>query len=141
MAYTSDEWWTTTMGGQRWGWLMPTEFVSMVAQLTGDCVHGTRSPLIRLSLWLGVGKSTVYRWADGTDPIPKWVALMLKSSLELQEHGKAILTDVEADWLPYSDGANGRQRPVEPPDGGTQAVLQNPDIDSQNLAFSHWGRD
>ena len=79
-------------------------------------VHDAHAPFIEFSIWAGVGKSTVYRWADGADPIPKWVALLLT-------HGAYFcplieINDADVDWLPFSDGANGRHRPATTlPDG------------------------
>ncbi len=118
MAYTKDEWWKTDTEGKRIGWMTPGEFTRMVCRLFG--VKGThyQAPLMQFAEWVGVGKSTVYRWATGQDPIPKWVALLIESERLVWTRGDDH-TIVEAPWLPFSEGANGRRRPTStPPDGG-----------------------
>ncbi len=133
MSYTKDEWWHTTPSGARWGWLQPIQFTEQITALSGGGEHQPRAPMIRFSWWVGVGKSTVYRWAEGIDPVPKWVALLLKSMLQLQAGDTAFPVDVEADWLPYSDGANGRQRPAAPLTGETDKPKQPQAIDPRML--------
>ena len=119
MAYTKDEWWLTKPDGKRIGWMQPTAFVKQVQLLTRD-VRGVTSPMLRTAKWLGVGKSTVYRWADGTDPIPKWVALLLETAMRLQGDGPDFPVEIEAPWLPLSESANGvNPTKPSPPDGGT----------------------
>ena len=128
MANTKDEWWRTTPAGRRIGWLQPSVFHQRVTELAGgECVHGTHAPLIRFSLWIGVGKSTVYRWADGTDPIPKWVALLLEAMRQIRTVDKFLPVNVEANWLPFSDGANGRHRPATPLTGETDKLVRGVD--------------
>ena len=132
MAYTKDEWWRNGIGGQRTGWLKPGEFTRMVCRLFG--VKGThyQAPLMQFAEWVGVGKSTVYRWALGQDPIPKWVALLIESERLVWTRGDDH-TIVEAPWLPYSTGANGRQHPVTPPDGGSTSTQQSKGVDPRML--------
>lgn len=119
MAYTKDEWWETTRGGMRIGWMEPAVFLQAVAKMFGGCAQKSPRPIMHFAAWAGVGKSTAYRWAEGSDPIPKWVALLLTVEMTVWEQGDDH-TIVEAPWLPYSKGANGRQyKSVVTPDGGT----------------------
>lgn len=125
MAYTSDEWWAKDHpAGKRVGWMLPWEFMDTVTKLFGG-TKSTQAPLLLFAQWAGVGKSTVYRWANGDDPTPKWAATLLALELKLYHLNKAG-TVINAYWLPYSDGANGRQRPVDqPPDGDTAERIDN----------------
>jgi len=141
MAYTIDEWWLESPRGQRTGWMQASAFSQKMGR-----VFGGKGWQNRFAQWAGIGKSTVYRWSTGADPIPKAIALLITALYQQQAPRENHSLRVTASWLPLSKGANGRQEEPyhvapPPPDGGTPPVLQNLDIDSQNTAFSHWGND
>lgn len=92
MAY-SKEWWYTDPNGLRIGYMQPVDFDSILAGY-----YGERKWVAAFSKDFNLSLPTLYRYRDGTAPIPKHVAMIVMMLVEIG--GPDKLPTIDADWLP-----------------------------------------
>lgn len=106
MAFTKEDWWHTDKTGRRIGWMWPEDFVSIL-----ESFYGEKRWVHSFSYECGFARSTIDRWKEGTMPIPKHVALIVRLLGDRKNAGGANDIDIKAPWLPDVEGANARLGP------------------------------
>lgn len=101
------QWWYEDEEGRKIGWLWPEEFDAICTSIWGKYY-----PKL-MAADIGVRRGTIDEWKHGRSPIPKLVAeyLSMRQSNAARGIGHSPL---EAEWLPYTNGSNGRRKPDEP---------------------------
>ena len=100
----ADQWWITTESGRQIGYMWPEEMYAIL-----QSIWGTRNGIIGFCEWTGMARGTVERYCNGKRPIPKFVAMLVKSAERMaiidqpkkfQGMGPRFLPKDDADWLP-----------------------------------------
>lgn len=94
MAFTKEDWWHVDGEGRRIGYLWPEDMEAIL-----ESFYGERKWVNAFSEKFGFSRSTVDRWRDGTNPIPKHVA-MIVNMIGTHNVRNLTLDDIEAPWLP-----------------------------------------
>ena len=114
MAFTKEDWWMVDAKGRKIGWLFPEDFESIL-----ESVYGPRLWMKAFAEDYGFTYTTILRWKDGTNAIPKSVAQIVSMRNSMKLRGVALHA-LDAEWLPYGEGANARHR--EPVDAVMEEV-------------------
>ena len=110
------EWWKTDAAGRRIGWMYPEEFEALVG-----AHYDERGWARRFAEDFDLSQPTVYRYRDGTLPIPKMIAALVLAMVQLGERGIARHLP-DAEWLPERASlayvgrqarAPGKERPAD----------------------------
>jgi hypothetical protein len=112
MAYVKEQWWYEDSDGRRIGWMWPEDFEVIL-----DSIYSAPRWNHAFADDFGYARTTVDRWRDGTNPIPKSVAQIVNILNRTQKHEKGETKvlhklPIEADWLPDIVGANARKGPL-----------------------------
>ncbi len=94
MAYTKGDWWHVDKEGRRIGYLYPEDMEAIL-----ESFYGERKWVNTFSEKFGFSRSTVDRWRDGSNPIPKHVAMIINMIGTHNVRGLP-LDDIDASWLP-----------------------------------------
>jgi hypothetical protein len=105
MAFVANNWWHVDSEGRKIGWLWPEDFVAILESYYG--VDKSVSWVLAFAQGFGYSRAQVDRWAKGTAPIPKNVAMTVSLLGTMKTRG-IPLTLVQAEWLPDVEGANAK---------------------------------
>lgn len=94
MAYRKKDWWHVDADGRRIGWLWPEDIAAIL-----EGFYGPKKWVNGFCAHFGYSRSTVDRWVDGTNPIPKDTAQII-NMLGTFKIRNIPFSDIEAGWLP-----------------------------------------